>query len=58
MCDSVYYLLRYETLTQGLKKLQDDTHYILFLEFSCTTGDPLQVYIDQYNEHLFDWIRD
>lgn len=42
----------------GLKKIQYKVDYVIFVDYDMSTGGPLQVCVDQFNEPLSEWIRD
>lgn len=57
-CDFVYQVLPVKTLIEIFKKLQDEVDYIRFVDYKMSTGGPMQVYVDRFNNSFFDWTRD
>jgi len=57
-CKHIYYCLPHEKLSEGLGIIQNDGDYREFVE--CGEGSPrkkIDVYLDHFNEPLFDWIE-
>nr|KAJ0217900.1 hypothetical protein LSAT_V11C300103260 [Lactuca sativa] len=58
-CNDVYYRLPHERLSEGLGVIQNEGDYREFLKVGNGSQEKrINVYIDQYNEPIFDWIED
>jgi len=54
----LYYCLPHETLSEGLGVIQNEADYQEFLEVgNGSPGKKVDVYVDRYNEPVFDWIE-
>ena len=56
-CVDVYFCLPDESLGEGIHSLYNDGDYREFLEMGYNNGKRMKVYVDQYNEPIFDWIE-
>nr|KAJ0205995.1 hypothetical protein LSAT_V11C500239300 [Lactuca sativa] len=58
-CKDVYYYLPHERLSEGLGVIQNEGDYREFLEVGNGSQEKrINLYIDQYNEPIFDWIEE
>ncbi|KAI3701118.1 hypothetical protein L2E82_45763 [Cichorium intybus] len=57
-CKNVYFCLPQERLAEGIHILHNDGDYKEFLEMGYNNGKRISVYVDHYNEPIFDWIED
>ncbi|CAH1453537.1 unnamed protein product [Lactuca virosa] len=59
ICKGVYYCLLNERLSEGLGVIQNEEDYREFIEVgNGIHAKRINVYNDQYNEPVFDWIED
>ncbi|CAI9288482.1 unnamed protein product [Lactuca saligna] len=56
-CDNVYYCSRKETLGEGIIRIDSDVDYWEFVEATYTPEAELDVYIDQQNDPILDWVE-
>lgn len=59
ICKGVYYCLPNESLSKGLRVIQNEGDYREFIDVgNGRHAKRINVYIDQYNEPVFNWIED
>ncbi|CAI9278403.1 unnamed protein product [Lactuca saligna] len=55
-CTDVYYCLQIRSVIDGLKELRDDNDYVRFLDARYVNDCKINVYIDEYQEPVMEWI--
>ncbi|CAH1425992.1 unnamed protein product [Lactuca virosa] len=54
----IYFCLSQESLSQGIHTLVNDDDYKEFLDLAYANERRMNVYVDQYNEPIFEWIEE
>nr|KAJ0193857.1 hypothetical protein LSAT_V11C800418540 [Lactuca sativa] len=57
-CTDVYYCLQNRSVVDGLRELRDDNDYVRFLDAGYANDCEINVYIDEYQESVMEWINE
>ncbi|CAH1416926.1 unnamed protein product [Lactuca virosa] len=57
-CKDVYFCLPQDSLSQGIRILNNNGDYKEFVDMAYVNGKRMNVYVDHHNEPIFDWIED
>ncbi|CAI9268898.1 unnamed protein product [Lactuca saligna] len=57
-CPDVYYCLGHKSIRDGLRLLKNDDDYTRFLDAANGNEGKINVYVDHYNEPVFEWIEE
>ena len=57
-CKDVYFCLPQDSLSQGIRILNNNGDYKEFVDMAYVNRKRMNVYVDHHNKPIFDWIED